>query len=47
MHAPGVQVEQRAYDAHPEIGMSDHRPVSAGFVVRVRLRAALFAWVPC
>ena len=33
--SPLVTVSQRSYDAHPWITMSDHRPVSAEFLVDV------------
>ena len=33
--SPFVSVSQRSYDAHPWITMSDHRPVSAEFLVDV------------
>ncbi|KAI0258569.1 Endonuclease/exonuclease/phosphatase [Gloeopeniophorella convolvens] len=35
MSSPSVKVRQRSYSAHPAITMSDHRPVSADFVVDV------------
>ncbi|PPQ69978.1 hypothetical protein CVT25_001530 [Psilocybe cyanescens] len=33
MHSSACRVEQLSYTGHPEIVMSDHRPVSADFVV--------------
>ena len=33
--SPLVPVSQRSYDAHPWITMSDHRPISAEFLVDV------------
>lgn len=35
MSAPGVPVTQRSYCSHPQITMSDHRPVSADFDLNV------------
>ena len=41
--SPFVPVSQRSYDAHPWITMSDHRPVSAEFLVDVsHVRQALY-----
>lgn len=36
MHSKTTPVEQLSYQDHPSITMSDHRPVSADFVVSVR-----------
>jgi hypothetical protein len=35
MSAPSVLVTQRSYRSHPQITMSDHRPVSADFDLNV------------
>ncbi|KAG1769780.1 DNase I-like protein [Suillus occidentalis] len=35
MSAPGVPITQRSYCSHPQITMSDHRPVSADFDLNV------------
>ncbi|KAK7680399.1 hypothetical protein QCA50_016639 [Cerrena zonata] len=35
MSSPVAQVEQLSYSSHPEITMSDHKPVSADFIVHV------------
>lgn len=35
MSAPSVPVTQRSYCSHPQITMSDHRPVSADFVLNI------------
>ncbi|KAG2754311.1 DNase I-like protein [Suillus brevipes Sb2] len=37
MSAPGVPVTQRSYCSHPQITMSDHRPVSADFELNVSI----------
>lgn len=37
MSAPGVPVTQRSYCSHPQITMSDHRPVSADFDLNVSI----------
>ncbi|KIM41337.1 hypothetical protein M413DRAFT_146739 [Hebeloma cylindrosporum] len=37
MNSPGCRVNQLAYTGHPQIMMSDHRPVSADFSVDVDL----------
>jgi len=33
--SPFVSVDQKSYEAHPSITMSDHKPVSAEFLVDV------------
>ena len=35
MHSQTTPVEQLSYQGHPSVTMSDHRPVSADFVVSV------------
>lgn len=35
MSAPSVPVTQRSYCSHPQITMSDHRPVSADFILNI------------
>ncbi|KAF8152980.1 DNase I-like protein [Crassisporium funariophilum] len=37
MHGPACRVHQLSYTGHPQIGMSDHRPVAADFSVDVDL----------
>ncbi|KAG2159338.1 DNase I-like protein [Suillus bovinus] len=37
MSAPSVPVTQRSYCSHPQITMSDHRPVSADFDLKVSI----------
>lgn len=37
MSAPSVQVTQRSYCSHPQITLSDHRPVSADFDLNVSI----------
>lgn len=37
MHGATCQVHQLSYNSHPQIIMSDHRPVSADFTVNVSL----------
>ncbi|KAG1888407.1 DNase I-like protein [Suillus subluteus] len=37
MSAPSVLVTQRSYSSHPQITMSDHRPVSADFDLNVSI----------
>jgi hypothetical protein len=36
VHSKTVAIEQLSYQSHPGITMSDHRPVSADFIVSVR-----------
>ena len=35
MANPSLQMQQIAYRGHPEITLSDHRPVSAEFLIQV------------
>ena len=37
MAPPDMRVAQAAYRSHPEIGMSDHKPLSADFDISVRV----------
>lgn len=37
MAPPDVRLAQVAYRSHPEIAMSDHKPVSADFDISVRV----------
>lgn len=34
--SPSVDIKQKTYTSHPEISMSDHRPVSANFNISTR-----------
>lgn len=40
--SPTLQVEDLAYTSHPELTMSDHKPVSADCNVHVRLSLGFF-----
>jgi hypothetical protein len=42
MTAPFVEVQQLSYTSHPQITMSDHRPVSADFTVDVNYILGFF-----
>jgi phosphatidylinositol-bisphosphatase len=43
VNSKAASVEQLSYQGHPGITMSDHRPVSADFVVSVREANSSFA----
>lgn len=35
LHSPSIDIQQTTYTSHPEITMSDHRPVSANFRIGI------------
>ncbi len=43
MHHPKCTVEQLSYTGHPQITLSDHRPVAADFFVDVKPQASWYS----